>query len=979
MAPERVAENTTSAPEPRPADRSTDRAAGNSRCWCGNDQLEPFSEDYARCGVCQTLVLTRPPAQSDPHVTDDQSDFYGKDYWFKYQNELGYGNIVERSRSDLHDRCLHWLNATLKYKLPPGKSLELGCAHGGFVATLGWTGFEATGLELSPAIVQFAIETFHIPMLTGPLEDQKLRKKSLDVIAHFDVLEHLPDPVATMSRAVSLLKDDGIMVVQTPCYPEGATFDELAAKNHPFLQQLKPEEHLYLFSKSSIVEFFKRIGAAHSRFEPAIFAHYDMFVILSRSPLIEHSSDERSAAVAQSPAGRAMLALLDLKQQSQIADRRLAESESDRAARLDVIHKQGEETVRLHAEVHQLLQSCKELQSQIEKKKELEEQFRQSEADRAARLEVIRKQGEENGRLQAEVHQLLQTCKQLQLQIDQKKDLEEQFRQSEADRAARLEVIQEQGQETVRLQAEVHQLLQNCQQLQSELAGKGALEAQFRQSEADRAARLEVIVRQGHEIADLQAQVHKWLQTCKQLQAELHDKIEIERQVRQGAHEYQLRATTLEPRLAELEKEIQTSEREIDILRAAVAEHERNSLELNDSLRHALDRAEQLDRQLKQSRDEMALLEKNLTESAAESDRLAAALAQNESERGDERAINSLLQEELQLLARQSETLQAAMQSLQSGAAYRALRRLGLFSSADKILADPANSPQPQPWKPAAPGVILRTLENCSAGLDQQINAQPDAPSREAQRQYYWNTVDELNKIRALSGKNVLDVGVQSSGFSLERAMHHGAAVYAGIGRDLGMPQLVVLDEPRRGIGLLLNMNPAALTFQDETFDAAISINAMQRIGDLPAALRELYRVLRRQAAALLVFEPVWSCSHGHHLHGPASSGKLIPPWAHLVWDESAMRRELAERWPHDAPMDLEEAIRWIYKTGPVNRMNIAELRQALSAGPLHVEWTVPLPDETRDDAMIEKAMTVTGLTREDLTVRGLSVLLIKK
>jgi SAM-dependent methyltransferase len=979
MTPERVAEKTTSSPQPRPAVASPDSTPGPPRCWCGNQQLEPFSEDYARCGVCQTLVLTRPPAQPDPHVVDDQSDFYGKDYWFKYQNELGYGNIVERSRSDLHDRCLHWLSATLKYKLPPGKSLELGCAHGGFVATLRWAGFDATGLELSPAIVRFAVETFQIPMLTGPLEDQKIRKKSLDVIAHMDVLEHLPDPVATMSRAVSLLKEDGIMVVQTPCYPEGATFEELAAKNHSFLQQLKPEEHLYLFSRSSIVEFFKRLGVEHHQFEPAIFAHYDMFVILSRSPLAAHSAEEQSTAVAQSPNGRAMLALLDLKQQSQIADRRLAESESDRAARLDVINKQGRETVRLQAEVHQLLESCKRLQTEVGRKKELEEQFRQSEADRAARLEVIQKQGQETVRLQAEVHQWLQKCKELQAQIDAKNDLEEQFRQSEADRAARLEVIQQQGREIAQLQAEVHQLLQNCQQLQAQIESKIDIEEQFRQSEDDRAARLEVINKQGLEIADLQAQVHKWLRICNQLQAELSEKIEIERQVRQGAHEFQLQATTMEPQLAELEKELQNSEREIHVLRAAITEHERNSEELSETLQKTLDRAEHLDREMKQARDDTAQTEKNLRESVRESDRLAAALAQNESERGNELAINGLLQEELQLLMRQSETLQAALRSLQSGLAYRALRQLGFFSAADKILVDPPPPGELQPWKPAAPGVILRTLQDYSAGIEEQINAQPNAHSRQQLRQHHWNTVDELNKIRPLSGKNVLDLGAFSPGYTLERVLQHGAAMYAGAGREVGMPQLLVPVEEQHGIGLLLNMDPAALTFQNEIFDAAISINALQRIGNLPAALRELHRVMRPQAAALLVFEPIWSCSHGHHLHSADACGKLIPPWAHLIWDDAATRRELAGRWPADAPMDLEEAIRSIYKTGLVNRMDIAALRRAISAGPLHVEWIVPLPDETRDEAMLENAARITGLSREDLCVRGLSVMLVKQ
>jgi hypothetical protein len=85
------------------------------------------------------------------HVVDDAHDFYGKNYWFTHQEgDLGLPNIITRARIDLPERCLYWLRTLLKYKLPPAKVLELGSAHGGFVALLQWAGFEAMGSEVSP-------------------------------------------------------------------------------------------------------------------------------------------------------------------------------------------------------------------------------------------------------------------------------------------------------------------------------------------------------------------------------------------------------------------------------------------------------------------------------------------------------------------------------------------------------------------------------------------------------------------------------------------------------------------------------------------------------------------------------------------------------------------------------------------------------------------------------------------------------------
>ena len=105
---------------------------------------------------------------------------------------------------------MHWLQTLVKFKRPPAETIELGCAHGGFVALMQWAGFTARGLELSPWIVKFAEQTFGIPMLLGPIEDQPIEPASLDVIALMDVLEHLPDPVGTMAHCLRLLKPDGI-------------------------------------------------------------------------------------------------------------------------------------------------------------------------------------------------------------------------------------------------------------------------------------------------------------------------------------------------------------------------------------------------------------------------------------------------------------------------------------------------------------------------------------------------------------------------------------------------------------------------------------------------------------------------------------------------------------------------------------------------------------------------------------------------
>ena len=282
-------------------------------CWCGNEDLSEFGEGYRRCDVCQTLVAKISRRQADPRVKDDHADLYGRDYWFSHQTQdLQCPDIVSRSRSDLAERCVHWLRSLLQFKLPPAKVLEIGCAHGGFVAMLRQAGYDAQGLELSPSIVKLAQKTFDVPVLTGPIEDQKIAAGSLDAIVMMDVMEHLPQPLATLGRCVDLLKPDGVLLVQTPAYPERKKLTQLRAIGHKFPQMLDLNEHLYLFSRTSAALLLERVDAAFIEFIPAIFDFYDMSFVASRSPLAQTTAKDRSGALCSTISGRFMQAMLDL-------------------------------------------------------------------------------------------------------------------------------------------------------------------------------------------------------------------------------------------------------------------------------------------------------------------------------------------------------------------------------------------------------------------------------------------------------------------------------------------------------------------------------------------------------------------------------------------------------------------------------------------------------------------------------------------
>jgi 2-polyprenyl-3-methyl-5-hydroxy-6-metoxy-1,4-benzoquinol methylase len=323
---------------------------GEARCWCGNEGLCAFSADYLVCRQCETLVLRR-QAQGDPAYTaGEQADFYGLAYFMEGARARGHPDLHERTRSDLSERCVTWLRTLLKYRTPPARVLEVGCANGAFVGLLAAAGFDAIGLDLSPAVTRHVQECFDVPVLTGPLEAQRIAPGSLDVIAMMDVAEHLADPAATLTAAAALLAEDGLILIQTPQFDPGLSFADLERAGSPFLGQLRPDEHLFLLSRNSIAALLARAGLASAVFQRAHFPEHDMFLVASRHALPEIDEARGRAALRHSRSGRIVDALIDASEALNDQARSLSAAKADQKEKETLIRQMAGDLAAIRAD-----------------------------------------------------------------------------------------------------------------------------------------------------------------------------------------------------------------------------------------------------------------------------------------------------------------------------------------------------------------------------------------------------------------------------------------------------------------------------------------------------------------------------------------------------------------------------------------------------------------------------------------------------
>lgn len=389
-----------------------------TKCWCGSKILTKFSQHYLICSSCHTLIAS--PRFSDEFYNsgDDKQNFYGKNYWIDHVKvDYNFPDIFERSRLDITERCLYWLKIILRYKIPPVKTLELGCAHGGLVYLMKLAGYDSCGVEMSPWLCNYAKTIFNIPMECGRIEDLSVENNSFDMIILMDVLEHMTDPLNSLKVIARGLKDDGIIVIQTPCFRDPKkSYKLLKEEKNIFLEQLKEKEHLCIFNTDSMEMILKKAGFKYVSFEPEYFP-YDMFVFASKSTLTKHSEDNIEEILLKTTKGRTVLALIDLFKQKEKQKRYLEELEPERN--------------KLRAEL------C-----------DLKKHFKNCEEDREARLTVIEEQGLRLGEIEAERNKINYEFM----------EFKRHYKNIEADWAARLTVIEEQGRRLGELEAQRNKL-----------------------------------------------------------------------------------------------------------------------------------------------------------------------------------------------------------------------------------------------------------------------------------------------------------------------------------------------------------------------------------------------------------------------------------------------------------------------------------------------------------------------------------------
>ncbi|MEK7615702.1 MAG: class I SAM-dependent methyltransferase [Patescibacteria group bacterium] len=203
------------------------------------------SYDLYRCQACDLIFVSPLPSQT--------TTLYNKSYFYGAKEGFGYVDY-ERDKEPMRSAFLKYLDEIEKIIPARGTMLDLGAATGFFLDLARQRGWKTQGVEISDYAASLA-RAKGISVATGIVEEQNIPANSLDVVTAWDVIEHVPNPNATLQYIQKILKPGGVLAINTP---HGGSALSRILKTHWHL--VVPPEHLYFFSPYTMKKILPSLG-----------------------------------------------------------------------------------------------------------------------------------------------------------------------------------------------------------------------------------------------------------------------------------------------------------------------------------------------------------------------------------------------------------------------------------------------------------------------------------------------------------------------------------------------------------------------------------------------------------------------------------------------------------------------------------------------------------------------------------------------
>lgn len=222
-------------------------AGNHSNCLvCRSEKLRPMhgfeAHHLVKCHDCGFVFSRSIPTKAE---LDAVYEGYGRNDYL----------------SDLTVQVYERLLDSFEPYRKTNRLIDVGCGIGYFLEVAKRKGWEVYGTEFTEEAVKIC-EGKGISMQVGPLNTTGYEPESFDIVASFEVIEHINDPLAELGKFRELLRPGGMVYCTTPNFNAVERFYLKADWN-----VIAYPEHLSYYSPSTLKRVFKESGFSAKKIE----------------------------------------------------------------------------------------------------------------------------------------------------------------------------------------------------------------------------------------------------------------------------------------------------------------------------------------------------------------------------------------------------------------------------------------------------------------------------------------------------------------------------------------------------------------------------------------------------------------------------------------------------------------------------------------------------------------------------------------